>query len=201
MREYYRPEERYHHEPPREYGHYEERYTPEPARGYYRQEERYHHEPPREYGRYEDRYSPEPLRRPTREEEASYKELPREAIDPGKKGHKPSEGRPDIFNSNVETLIKLVGGLPAGVSRQTGAQIIRQTMEAMGISMTEVLTDAKQAHARLRNYTNESYNVIEEHKILIRRLEDDIHYYHHKAKELDEIINLFVMSEQNLRGR
>ena len=204
---YGRPEERYHHEPPASYGRPEERYHHEPPVSYGRPDERYHHEPARDYSRPTERYYHEPARdygrpaeKPRFEDERYRKEALREPSNNRPGADKPTTG-PDIFNSNVETLIKLVGGLPAGVSRQTGAQIIKQTMEAMGISMSEVLADAQQALGRLHNFTKENYNIIEEHKILIRRLEDDIQYFHHKAKELDEIINLFVFSEHNQHGR
>ena len=204
---YGRPEERYHHEPPVSYGRPDERYHHEPPVSYGRPDERYHHEPARDYSRPTERYYHEPARdygrpaeKPRFEDERYRKEALREPSNNRPGADKPTTG-PDIFNSNVETLIKLVGGLPAGVSRQTGAQIIKQTMEAMGISMSEVLADAQQALGRLHNFTKENYNIIEEHKILIRRLEDDIQYFHHKAKELDEIINLFVFSEHNQHGR
>ena len=45
--------------------------------------------------------------------------------------------------SNVAVLKKLISQLPSGVTRQTGAQIIKQTMEALGISMKSVLQDAQ----------------------------------------------------------
>ena len=45
--------------------------------------------------------------------------------------------------SNVAVLKRLITQLPQGVSKQTGAQIIRQTMEALGISMSTVLSEAQ----------------------------------------------------------
>ena len=44
---------------------------------------------------------------------------------------------------NVMMLVRLINQLPPGVNRQVGAQIIRQTIEAMGISMKSVLSEAK----------------------------------------------------------
>ena len=41
--------------------------------------------------------------------------------------------------ANVAVLKQLIAKLPSGVSKQTGAQIIKQTMEALGISMAGVL--------------------------------------------------------------
>ena len=43
--------------------------------------------------------------------------------------------------ANIAVLKKLISQLPSGVSRHTGAQIIKQTMEALGISMKSVLQD------------------------------------------------------------
>ena len=54
----------------------------------------------------------------------------------------------DIYNfevpNNVAVLKKLIAKLPSGVTRQTGAMIIKQTMEALGISMRSVLQEAQQ---------------------------------------------------------
>ena len=47
-------------------------------------------------------------------------------------------------------LKKLIAKLPSGVTRQTGAQIIKQTMEALGISMKSVLQDAQQVQENLK---------------------------------------------------
>ena len=44
---------------------------------------------------------------------------------------------------NVAVLKQLINKLPSGVSKQTGALIIKQTMEALGISMTGVLQEAQ----------------------------------------------------------
>ena len=51
--------------------------------------------------------------------------------------------------SNIVVLKKLISQLPSGVSRHTGAQIIKQTMEALGISMRSVLQDAQQVQENL----------------------------------------------------
>ena len=48
------------------------------------------------------------------------------------------------YPANVAVLRQLIGKLPAGVSRQTGALIIKQTMEALGIPMNSVIQEAKQ---------------------------------------------------------
>ena len=229
-REVYRPEERYYNEPQRdsykmedrynrqEEHHYQEpvrepyrsddRYYNEPRRDYYRPEERHYHEQPRDHYRSDDRYYNEPRRDYYRPEERHYHEQPRDHYRPEEREPIPQvrdERTPprqtDLFNSNVETLIRLVSTLPPGVTRQTGAQIIRQTMEAMGISMADVLSDAQNAQARLHKYTKDNFNRIEEYKLLVRQLDDDIQYYQRKSKELDDLINLFILCEQESRSR
>ena len=45
--------------------------------------------------------------------------------------------------TNVAVLKQLISKLPSGVTKQTGAQIIKQTMEALGISMNSVLQEAQ----------------------------------------------------------
>lgn len=105
--------------------------------------------------------------------------------------------RPDAdteFSGNVQTLIKLVSDLPEGVTKQTGAQIIRLTMEAMGISMEEVLSEAQSAQSEMLEAVRANIKKIEEFKTVIRKLETDIKYYQGKANELSEIIDLFILS-------
>lgn len=98
------------------------------------------------------------------------------------------------FSSNVRTLIRLVSDLPEGVTKQTGAQIIRLTMEAMGISMEDVLTEAQSAQSEMLDAVRANIKKIEEYKTVIRKLESDIKYYQGKANELSEIIDLFILS-------
>jgi hypothetical protein len=104
---------------------------------------------------------------------------------------------PDVdteFSSNVKTLIRLVNELPDGVTKQTGAQIIRLTMEAMGISMEDVLSEAQSAQSEMLDAVRANIKKIEEYKTVIRKLESDIKYYQGKANELSEIIDLFILS-------
>ncbi|MBK8189347.1 MAG: hypothetical protein IPK79_02755 [Vampirovibrionales bacterium] len=98
------------------------------------------------------------------------------------------------FSNNVRTLIRLVNDLPDGVTKQTGAQIIRLTMEAMGISMEDVLTEAQSAQSEMLDAVRANIKKIEEYKTVIRKLESDIKYYQGKANELSEIIDLFILS-------
>jgi hypothetical protein len=98
------------------------------------------------------------------------------------------------FSTNVSTLIRLVNDLPDGVTKQTGAQIIRITMEAMGISMEDVLSDAQAAQSEMLDAVRANIKKIEEFKTVIRKLETDIKFYQGKANELSEIIDLFILS-------
>jgi len=95
---------------------------------------------------------------------------------------------------NVMMLIKLINQLPTGVNRQIGAQIIRQTIEAMGISMKSVLSEAQYIQEDLGNSTQDCLNTIEEYKNNIKVLEQKIITYKKQANKLGELINLFVMT-------
>ena len=98
------------------------------------------------------------------------------------------------ISGNVQTLIRLVSELPEGVTKQNGAQIIRLTMEAMGIPMEDVLAEAQASQTELLDAVRGNLKKIEEYKAVIRKLETDIKYYQGKANELSEIIDLFIMS-------
>ena len=95
---------------------------------------------------------------------------------------------------NVMMLVKLINQLPTGVNRQIGAQIIRQTIEAMGISMKSVLSEAQYIQEDLGNSTQDCLNSIEEYKNNIKVLEQKIALYKKQAAKLGELINLFVMT-------
>ena len=95
---------------------------------------------------------------------------------------------------NVMMLVKLINQLPPGVNRQVGAQIIRQTIEAMGISMKSVLSEAQYIQEDLGNSTQDCINTIEEYKNNIKLLEQKITTYKRQAAKLGELINLFVMT-------
>ena len=94
----------------------------------------------------------------------------------------------------MKTLVQLVNDLPEGVTKQTGAQIIRLTMEAMGISMETVLSDAQSAQSQLLDAVRSNIKKIEEYKTVIRKLESEIRFHQGKANELSEIIDLFILS-------
>jgi hypothetical protein len=101
------------------------------------------------------------------------------------------------YTNNVRTLITLVNNLPEGVTKQTGAQIIRLTMEAMGIAMEEVLSEAQAAQSEMLEAVRGNIKKIEEYKTVIRKLESDIKHYQGKANELSEIIDLFILSSSS----
>lgn len=95
---------------------------------------------------------------------------------------------------NVVSLIRLINQLPPGVNRQTGAQIIRQTMEAMGISMKTVLSEAQYIQEDLGGSIQDCMNNIEEYKSNIRVLEQKINVCKKQAQQLGELINLFILT-------
>jgi hypothetical protein len=98
-------------------------------------------------------------------------------------------------SANVDTLVKLIGQLPSGVTKQTGAQIIRQTMEAMGISMNKVLTEAQHIQEELGLNIRNNINTIEEYRNNIRTLEKEVQSQRKKSEELEDLISLFLLSE------
>lgn len=104
------------------------------------------------------------------------------------------------FNGNFQTLIRLINELPEGVTKQTGAQIIRLTMESMGIFMEDVLSDAQAAQSEMLDAVRANIKKIEEYKTIIRKLETDIKYYQGKANELSEIIDLFILSNTSSKA-
>ncbi len=97
--------------------------------------------------------------------------------------------------SDIDTLLHLISRLPSGVTKQTGALIIRQTMEAMGISMNNVLSNAQSVQEELENNIRDNVNVIEEYRTKIKILEQEIQKFRKKAHELEDIISLFILSE------
>ncbi|MFH0703141.1 MAG: hypothetical protein V2B14_06365 [bacterium] len=100
--------------------------------------------------------------------------------------------------TNVSVLIRLINQLPSGVTRHTGAQIIRQTMEAMGISMNKVLTEAQQVQDEIEHSIRDNMNTIEEYKNNIKILEKEVQKRRKKADELEDVISLFILSEKEL---
>ena len=86
--------------------------------------------------------------------------------------------------SNVVILRKLVNQLPPGVSKQTGAQIIRQTIEALGIPMKSVIGEAQQVQESLALRTRECQKNIVDCRKQIATLEIKAQQY---QKQLSRI--------------
>lgn len=96
--------------------------------------------------------------------------------------------------TNIAVLKQLINQLPAGVSRQTGAQIIKQTMEALGISMKSVLQEAQQVQESLNNSSRECQASIMEYKKQIGVLEQQSQKFQKQYAALNDVISLFVQT-------
>lgn len=96
--------------------------------------------------------------------------------------------------SNVAVLKQLITKLPAGVTKQTGALIIKQTMEALGISMKSVLQEAQQVQEGLNNSSKECQASIMEYRRQIGILEKQAQKYQRQYAALNDIISLFVQT-------
>lgn len=101
---------------------------------------------------------------------------------------------PEISTDNVKILGSLINQLPAGISKQMGAHIIKQTMEALGISMKTVLTEAQQMQEHLSEATNDCLNSIQQYKQQIQAMEKQVQQYHKQYNSLNELISLFVQT-------
>ncbi|MCQ2744251.1 MAG: hypothetical protein MJ230_05600 [bacterium] len=106
------------------------------------------------------------------------------------------ESATDSFEmpSNILVLKKLISQLPSGVSRHTGAQIIKQTMEALGISMKSVLQDAQQVQEGLKASARECQGTIQEYKKQILFLERQSQNYQKQYSALNDLISLFIQT-------
>ena len=96
--------------------------------------------------------------------------------------------------ANIAVLKKLISQLPSGVSRHTGAQIIKQTMEALGISMKSVLQDAQQVQEGLKVSARECQASIQEYKKQILTLEKKSQSYQKQYSALNDLISLFIQT-------
>jgi hypothetical protein len=94
--------------------------------------------------------------------------------------------------ANVAVLKQLISQLPSGVSRQAGALVIKQTMEALGISMKSVLQEAQQLQETINLSARECQNNILECKKQINTLEAQVNKYQRQSASLNDIISLFV---------
>ena len=94
--------------------------------------------------------------------------------------------------ANVTILNNLISKLPVGVSKQTGALIIKQTMEALGIPMSSVLQEAKQVQDSLSASALECQKNIIEYKKQIGMLEQKAQSFQKQAVAMNDIIALFA---------
>ena len=98
------------------------------------------------------------------------------------------------YPANVAVLRQLISKLPAGVSKQTGALIIKQTMEALGISMSSVIQEAKQFQDMLSSNSKECQRNIVEYRKQIGILEAKTQQYQRQTALMNDIINLFIQT-------
>lgn len=99
--------------------------------------------------------------------------------------------------SNVAILKNLISTLPAGVSKQTGAQIIRQTIEAMGLPMNSVLKEAQEVQEELNTSVKECMLKVQEYKTNILQLEQSVQEYQKNVSQLDDLVSLFLLTDKN----
>lgn len=109
----------------------------------------------------------------------------------------PPKPKSHAMPSNVAVLKRLIAQLPGGVTKQTGAQIIRQTMEALGISMNSVLKEAQQVQDSLNDSARTCMISINEYKNCIRSLEKQVQDYKKQAVTLNDLISLFVLTDKH----
>ncbi|MBQ8886186.1 MAG: hypothetical protein IJY61_00605 [Candidatus Gastranaerophilales bacterium] len=98
--------------------------------------------------------------------------------------------------SNVAMLKSLISTLPVGVTKQTGAQIIRQTLEATGIPMNTVLKEAQEMQEELNSSTRECMMRIQEYKSNILQLEQSVNEYQKNITQINDLISLFLLTDR-----
>ncbi len=98
--------------------------------------------------------------------------------------------------SNVSVLKNLIKQLPSGVTKQTGAQIIRQTLEALGISMTSVLSEAQSVQDDLNDAIRDCVSTIEEYKLNMQTLEKQAMEYQKQVSNINDLVSLFILTDQ-----
>lgn len=108
-------------------------------------------------------------------------------------GVNPADVKADFdYPNNVAILTHLISKLPSGVSKQTGALIIRQTMEALGIPMKSVIREAQQVQEALTSKARDCQKNIIEYKKQISILEIKGMQYQKQAVSMNDVINLFL---------
>ena len=96
------------------------------------------------------------------------------------------------YPANVKVLKQLITKLPVGVSKQTGALIIKQTMEALGISIRSVIEEARQVQKTLNNNAIEYQNTIADYKRQISMMELKSQQCQRQAASMNDVIGLFI---------
>ncbi len=97
---------------------------------------------------------------------------------------------------NVAILKNLIASLPVGVTKQTGAQIIRQTLEAMGLPMNNVLKEAQEVQEQLNSSTRECMLKIQEYKTNILQLEQSVQEYQKNITQINDLVSLFLLTDR-----
>ncbi|MCM1265861.1 MAG: hypothetical protein NC200_06645 [Candidatus Gastranaerophilales bacterium] len=108
--------------------------------------------------------------------------------------HNEKQTDASVMPGNIVILKKLIAQLPSGVTRHTGAQIIKQTMEALGISMKSVLTEAQEVQGNLKESSKECQMMIQEYKRKILALEKQTQNFQKQYSALNDLISLFVQT-------
>ena len=98
--------------------------------------------------------------------------------------------------TNVAVLRNLIASLPVGVTKQTGAQIIRQTLEAMGLPMANVLKEAQEVQEELNTKTRECMLRIQEFKTNIMQLEQSVQEYQKNMTQINDLVSLFLLTDR-----
>ena len=98
--------------------------------------------------------------------------------------------------ANVAILRNLINTLPVGVTKQTGAQIIKQTLEAMGIPMNSILKEAQVFQEELNSSTRECMIKIQEYKTQIMQLETSVQEYQQNITQVNDIVSMFLLADK-----
>jgi flagellar capping protein FliD len=93
---------------------------------------------------------------------------------------------------NVSVLKQLMSQLPPGITKHTGAQLISQTMGALGIPIKSVLQEAQEFQESLAALGEECKTNIAEYKARIADMEAQIKKIQKQCNTLNDIISLFV---------
>ena len=82
------------------------------------------------------------------------------------------------------------------VTKQTGAQIIRKTLEAMDLPMNSVLKEAQEVQEELNISTRECMLRIQEYKTNILQLEQSVQEYQKNVTQINDLVSLFLLKDR-----